>query len=129
MNLIMHIVYLQGEDMVFFEPSKISEVQAKVAETIKRSIDSWEVKLLKWQQHILNQLVHGTQYTSMQNIDEILCVSSIFRFSRENEHTYTDFLATDEIANIRLCILSEFEILEIPKGIKEFVEENKKVCE
>jgi len=49
MNLIMYIIYLQKEDMLFCEPSEISKIQERNAGTI----------VLKWQQHILKQLIHG----------------------------------------------------------------------
>ena len=54
---------------------------------------------LKWQQHILKQLIHGI-HPSKQNICNILCASSIFYFQQNNEQAYTGFLTTDEITDI-----------------------------
>ncbi|CAI2177409.1 11911_t:CDS:10 [Funneliformis geosporum] len=95
-------------------------------ETIERTIDGWEVKLLKWQQHTLKQLINGVQYPSKQSIYNILCASSIFYFRQENGPTYTGFLTINEIADIRSHVLSKFEIIEIPDRVKEYVKENKK---
>ncbi|CAG8562152.1 3022_t:CDS:10 [Ambispora gerdemannii] len=86
----------------------------------------WEVKLLKWQQHSLNQLDHGIQHPSKRNIHCILVASSIFYFKKENEQVYNGFLTADEIADIQSRVISEFKMIEIPNGVKEFVRENKK---
>ncbi|CAI2168419.1 14522_t:CDS:2 [Funneliformis geosporum] len=117
------------EESMFFEPSNITKIQEIVAETIERTIDDWEVKLLKWQQHALKQLINGVQYPSEQSIYNILCASSIFYFQQERRPTYTGFLTTNEIADIRSHVLSKFEIIEIPDRVKEYVKENKKVEE
>ncbi|CAG8675465.1 3239_t:CDS:2, partial [Ambispora gerdemannii] len=115
------------EESMFFEPSNITKIQEIVAETIERTIDDgWEVKLLKWQQHALKQLINGVQYPSEQSIYNILCASSIFYFQQERRPTYTGFLTTNEIADIRSHVLSKFEIIEIPDRVKEYVKENKK---
>ncbi|CAG8751634.1 10836_t:CDS:2, partial [Funneliformis caledonium] len=115
------------EESMFFEPSNITKIQEIVTETIERTINNgWEVKLLKWQQHALKQLINGVQYPSEQSIYNILCASSIFYFQQERRPTYTGFLTTNEIADIRSHVLSKFEIIEIPDRVKEYVKENKK---
>ncbi|CAG8720138.1 13109_t:CDS:2, partial [Racocetra fulgida] len=123
------ISYFESEtDDEEFEPSELSTIRKMVTETEKIS-DGWEVKLLKWQQHSLNQLDHGIQYPSKRNIHCILVASSIFYFKKENEQVYNGFLTADEIADIQSRVISEFKMIEIPNGVKEFVRENKKVCE
>ncbi|CAG8631192.1 11388_t:CDS:10, partial [Ambispora leptoticha] len=91
----------EEECVLLFEPSELSTIRKMVTETEKIS-DGWEVKLLKWQQHSLNQLDHGIQYPSKRNIH------------------------SDEIADIQSRVISEFKMIEIPNGVKEFVRENKK---
>ncbi|CAG8804480.1 3232_t:CDS:2, partial [Cetraspora pellucida] len=115
----------EEECVLLFEPSELSTIRKMVTETEKIS-DGWEVKLLKWQQHSLNQLDHGIQYPSKRNIHCILVASSIFYFKKENEQVYNSFLTADEIADIQSRVISEFKMIEIPNGVKEFVRENKK---
>ena len=82
MNLIMYI-YLQQEAMLFFEPSEISKIQEMDAGTTEyERANGWEVKLLKWQQHILKQLIHGI-HPSKPNICNILCALSS-QYTRES---------------------------------------------
>ncbi|CAG8616033.1 17993_t:CDS:2 [Acaulospora morrowiae] len=114
----------EQQAMLFFEPSEISKIQEMDAEKTERT-NSWEFKLLKWQQHILKQLIHGI-HLSKKNINNALCASSIFYFQQNNEQAYTGFLTTDEINDIRSRVISKFEIIEIPNGVKEYVKENKK---
>ncbi|CAG8809374.1 8662_t:CDS:2, partial [Racocetra persica] len=115
----------EEECVLLFEPSELSTIRKMVTETEKIS-DGWEAKLLKWQQHSLNQLDHGIQYPSKRNIHCILVASSIFYFKKENEQVYNGFLTADEIADIQSRVISEFKMIEIPNGVKEFVQENKK---
>ncbi|CAG8786904.1 25460_t:CDS:2, partial [Dentiscutata erythropus] len=115
----------EEECVLLFEPSELSTIRKMVTETEKIS-DGWEVKLLKWQQHSLNQLDHGIQYPSKRNIHCILVASSIFYFKKENEQVYNGFLTADEIADIQSRVISEFRMIKIPNGVKEFVRENKK---
>ncbi|CAG8823272.1 27814_t:CDS:2, partial [Gigaspora margarita] len=115
----------EEEIMLLFEPSELLKIRKMAAETEKIS-DDWKVKLLKWQQHNLNQLDHGVQYPSKRNIHSILVASSIFYFQKENEQVYNGILTTDEIADIQSRFISKFKMIEIPNGVKEFVRENKK---
>ncbi|KAF0425172.1 hypothetical protein F8M41_006353 [Gigaspora margarita] len=116
----------EEESVLLFEPSELSTIRKMVTETEKIS-DGWEVKLLKWQQHSINQLDHGIQYPSKRNIHCILVASSIFYFKEENEQVYYGFLIADKIADIQSHLISKFKMIEIPNGVKEFVREIKRI--
>ncbi|CAG8655019.1 25457_t:CDS:2 [Gigaspora margarita] len=116
----------EEESVLLFEPSELSTIRKMFTETEKIS-DGWEVKLLKWQQHSINQLDHGIQYPSKRNIHCILVASSIFYFKEENEQVYYGFLTADEIVDIQSRLISKFKMIEISNGVKEFVREIKRI--
>ncbi|CAG8503933.1 7059_t:CDS:2 [Scutellospora calospora] len=108
-----------------FESSQLLSLQEMISETIKSS-EGLDIKLLKWQQHTLQQLSNGIGYPSKQNIHNILGASSIFYFQQKNEQSYGDFLASDELLAIWSRVKSKFKKLAIPEEIIEFVKERKK---
>ncbi|CAG8721528.1 10892_t:CDS:2, partial [Dentiscutata heterogama] len=99
---------IENEDVkkglpLFFESSQLLSLQEMISETIKSS-EGLDIKLLKWQQHTLQQLSSGICHPSKQNIHNIL----------------------DESLAIWSCVTSKFKKLSIPEEIIEFVKKQKK---
>ncbi|CAG8529332.1 122_t:CDS:10, partial [Cetraspora pellucida] len=121
---------IENEDVkkglpLFFESSQLLSLQEMISETIKSS-EGLDIKLLKWQQHTLQQLSSGICHPSKQNIHNILGASSIFYFQQKNEQGYSDFLTSDESLAIWSRVTSKFKKLSIPEEIIEFVKKQKK---
>ncbi|CAG8734197.1 11487_t:CDS:2, partial [Funneliformis caledonium] len=117
---------IDEEGELFFEITELSLIQEKVQKAIENCTDELQIKLLKWQQHMLKKLESGTHCPTSQNIHKLLATSSVFYFQQKVEHAYIDFLTPYEIAAIKSLVNSDFEQIGTSDDIKLFVEENKK---
>ncbi|CAG8625511.1 11215_t:CDS:10 [Funneliformis mosseae] len=117
---------IDEEGELFFGITELSLIQEKVQKAIDNCTDELQIKLLKWQQHMLKKLESGTHCPTSQNIHKLLATSSVFYFQQKVEHAYIDFLTPYEIAAIKSLVNSDFEQIGTSDDIKLFVKENKK---
>ncbi|CAJ0768038.1 16556_t:CDS:2 [Entrophospora sp. SA101] len=92
-----------------------------ITELSENNTDELQIKLLKWQQHMLKKLESGT-YPTSQNIHKLFAASSVFYFQQKTEDTYINFLTSCETAEIKSLVNSHFEHIRISDGIKISVE-------
>ncbi|CAH1761015.1 10359_t:CDS:2 [Entrophospora sp. SA101] len=93
-----------------------------ITELSENNTDELQIKLLKWQQHMLKKLESGT-YPTSQNIHKLFAASSVFYFQQKTEDTYINFLTSCETAEIKSLVNSHFEHIRISDELEKYIKE------